>query len=127
MLWANDDVPRYREDADVSLSSSSRYSTCEVAMGGGGPANSGGGFSFVLLDALSVALSLCREEGVEFSRRECVLPRSFSGNEDKKPSSERGDRSERSYSLGFLRIEGLLRLCNGRIGPSPRDMPKRGR
>ena len=69
---------------------------------------------------LALSLYLVDGEGLRRGEYEDLRPSILS-------SSGRGERSARSYSLGFLRIGGLVRLWNGRMGPSWREKPRRGR
>ena len=78
------------------------------------------------LGAALLARSLSRAEGEGLRRGEYEALHPFIGSDDGRASSGRGERSARSYSLGFFRIGGLVRLCKGRIGPS-RENPRRGR
>jgi hypothetical protein len=73
-----------------------------------------------------LALSLYLMVGEGLRRGEYVASRPFASSVDKRASAGRGERSDMSYSLGFLRIGGLVRLCNGRIGALP-GSPRRGK
>jgi hypothetical protein len=75
---------------------------------------------------LGLSLSLYLAVGEELLRVDIGTPRPSVGSDDSRPSCGRGESSDRSYSLDFLRIGGLVR-CNGRMGPSPRESPRRGR
>jgi len=76
-------------------------------MGGGGPANKTRGF-FLEADPAVLALSLKAPEGEELRREKDGASCLWSESRLKRASSARGERSDKGYSLGFLRIGGLV-------------------
>ena len=73
-----------------------------------------------------LALSLNASEGEELSRSEEDWFRSGNGLGERRSSSGRGDKSDKSYSLGFFRIV-LDWLCNGSIDELSPRRDSRGR
>ncbi len=126
MLRAIDEASRPRGARGVSFSSSSRYITLDAAIGGGGPEKKGRGFDFEADPVALLARSLKAAEGEELRRLEDGFREGNGRGDSRRASSGRGERSDKSYSLGFLRME-LPWLWSGRIGLSPRWRVNRGR